>query len=34
MFEQMRPHLEESIQSMIDQYDFIFDGEDMTSTAT
>lgn len=25
MFEQMRPHLEESIQTMINQYDFIFD---------
>lgn len=28
MFEQMRPHLEESIQTMIDQYDFIFDNEE------
>lgn len=28
MFEQMRPHLEESIQTMIDQYDFIFDNDE------
>lgn len=28
MFEQMRPHLEESIQTMIDQYDYIFDYEE------
>ena len=28
MFEQMRPHLEESIQTMIDQYSFIFDTEE------
>lgn len=31
MFEQMRPHLEESIQTMIDQYDYIFDNEEPIS---
>lgn len=31
MFEQMRPHLEESIQTMIDQYEFIFDDEEPRS---
>lgn len=27
MFEQMRPHLEESVQTMIDQFDYIFDDD-------
>lgn len=28
MFERMRPYLEESVQGMIDQYNFIFCDED------
>lgn len=31
MFEQMRPHLEESVQTMIDQFDYIFDNEGSAS---
>lgn len=31
MFEQVRPHLEDSIQTLIDQYDFIFDNDKPTS---
>ena len=34
MFEQMRPHLEESVQTMIDQFDFIFDDEEQDAPAT
>jgi hypothetical protein len=34
MFEQMRPHLEESIQTMIDRYDFIFASEEPNWTTT
>lgn len=30
MFEQMRPHLEDSIQTMIDRYDFIFDSDNQS----
>ena len=33
IFEQMRPHLEESVQTMIDQYDFIFDCDDASAKA-
>lgn len=33
MFEQMRPHLEESIQTMIDQYNFVFDDDYQTDLA-
>lgn len=31
MFEQMRPHLEESVQTMIDHYGFIFDDEHLST---
>lgn len=34
MFEQMRPHLEESIQTMIDQYDYIFKNDEPVSSQT
>lgn len=28
MFERMRPHLEDSVQTMIDQFRFLFCGEE------
>lgn len=28
IFEQMRPHLEETTQTMIDRFEFIFDNEE------
>lgn len=31
MFEQMRPHLEETIQTLIDRYDYIFDSDEPAS---
>ena len=29
MFEQMRPHLEDFVQTMIDQFRYLFEGDDV-----